>query len=132
MGYGASFQLFPVLVGVPGRAGIAPLRVTRPKDDPQPSSPPRSRLGTKATHLHHGGVGPAVVHHPVVPRVMVAGEQQKGLVLATCRPGQLCDEDRRRPPSRVDLSVQRGGELIVRGEPPPERLAIRLRNGDDN
>ncbi len=87
----ALVQLAPGVVRVPGRAGVAPVRVAGPEREAD-AAPERVATAREQTRdLQHGRVGGAVVHGTVVPGVHVAGEQEKAILPAS---GQLADQVR--------------------------------------
>ena len=128
MGDAAAVELVEILVHIPGRARIAPMRMAGPEADAQAAPPSRAPLGEKPRRLEHGGVGAAIVHHAEIPGVVMAGEKHEGRVRPR-RPVELGDEKRRLAPARVDLRVQHRLELAVGGELGAQGLAIELRDG---
>ena len=107
----APFQLVPVLIGIPGGTGIAAMRMAGPEAKPQPAPPLAALARGEPRHLQHRGVGRAVVHHAVVPGVVMAGEQDERTVRVGCRrsrpPGSASAASRYRPRHAASPSAAR-------------------------
>ena len=126
----APFQLVPVLIGIPGRAGIAAMRMARPEAQPQ------ARAATCRVRARRGAPPPAwwrwpaIVHHAVVPGVVMAGEQDERAIRR--RAVDIGDQDRRLPPAGIDLGMQRHLRLLAARQTLAQRAAIGVRNGADD
>ncbi len=59
--------------------------VTGPEADAQAALPLVAPLGQKAGRFQHGGIGPAIVHHAVVPGIVMAGKEHEGHVRTVVR-----------------------------------------------
>ncbi len=110
----ALVQLAPCVIRVPGRAGVAAVRVAGPEREPDAPAERVAPAGEQPRHLQHGRVRSPVVHRAVVPRVDVAGEQQEPVLVT---PRQLADQMRNRHPARAD----------PRGHPHAHRAARQQR-----
>src|SRR6185369_4612352 len=64
-------------------------------------------LGKQPRQVQHGGVGAAVVHRAVVPRVDMAGKQDEGIWLG--EPRQTGLQQWQRAPARRHGGDDRGG-----------------------
>jgi len=103
MGHAVVVQLLPVVVHIPGGAGIAPVTVAAPEGDAQAAAQLLAVGAEDAGDLGHGGVGAAIVHGPHLPRIEVAAEEHE--VVALCA-GQIGDQDGRLGPVAVDVGVE--------------------------
>ena len=76
-------QLAPGVIRVPGRAGVAPVRVARPEGQAD-TAPERlaDRAASSRATSSMVALARAVVHRAVVPGVDVAGEQDEAVLLA--------------------------------------------------
>ena len=128
MGDAAPLEIVEMRVGVPGRPRIAPMRMAGPEADAQAPPPGAAPLGHQPRRFQHGGVGAAIIHHAVIPGVVMAGEEHEGRILAAGTV-ELGDEERRLAPARIDLGMERDRDLAAAGELRPQGLAIGLGDG---
>jgi len=105
----APVEIAPVLIDIPGGAGIAAMRVAGPEADAQ-AAPQGFRPRRKQSHgFQHGGIGAAIVHHAVIPGVVMAREQDEGAVIAL-RSLDIADQKR-------CLTTRAESALTLFGEP---------------
>ena len=93
----ALVQLVPVAIGVPGGAGVAPVRVPRPEGEANAAPQFAPSLRQQPRDLELGGVGRAVVHDAQVPGIDVAAEEDEAVLLAARQIGGEGRESRSRP-----------------------------------
>ena len=102
------------------------MRVPRPEAQAQPAPPLRALACGEARHLQHGGVGRAVVHHAVVPGVVMARVQDERTIRV--RPIDLGLQYRRLPPAGIDLGMQRHLRLLAARQTLAQGAAIGVRH----
>src|SRR5947209_19602008 len=95
-----AMQLEPMIIRIPGRAGISTVRMTRPERQTQ--SPPEtlSPAGYETGDLDHGGICRSIVHCSPIPGVKVTAEEHE---IITHRDSQRGNQNGRLSPSGVDV-----------------------------
>ena len=74
-------EILPEVIGIPGRAGIAAMRMAGPKGQPQPAPERVAIEEQNPERLQHGRIGAAIIHGAIVPGIEMPREQDELLRL---------------------------------------------------
>src|SRR5262245_53123596 len=88
------------MICVPGRAGVATMRVAGPEGKPDPAPQLAAPLGQQSRNLELRGVSRAVIHCAVVPGIDVPTEEDEPILLIA---GQITGQRWNHRPRQIRL-----------------------------